>query len=411
MGKFFEYIKMAIKNILSNKGRSFLTMLGIIIGISSVIAIMGVGDGISMAMNSEADAVGGGQLYIYCSQDAITNKELISEEDMQAIKERVDGVNGVTPSMGASGITATGKGEFSISMSGGSADYVQALNYNIKRGRYFNESDVEESRAVCAITDADAKRLYGSDDVVGMSMDITVGEIVQTYQIIGVMEQKENTAFVSYSYEGMPVTLDVPYTSLEAYQGEFEGTQGVYVFADKTMDQKKISESVIRLLENRHPQAEEGYYQIQSFQDMLESLNTMLSMVTVFISFVAAISLLVGGIGVMNIMLVSVTERTREIGIRKSLGARTSSITLQFLAESAIISVLGGIIGIVLGYLGSLGICSLMSGSMGSEIAPGLTFGTIVTAAGFSCAVGIFFGIYPARKAAKLSPIEALRRN
>ena len=143
----------------------------------------------------------------------------------------------------------------------------------------------------------------------------------------------------------------------------------------------------------------------------MKVLNQMMGMVTAFISFVAGISLLVGGIGVMNIMLVSVTERTREIGIRKSLGAKTSSIMMQFLAESAIITAIGGIIGILLGIAAAFGICSIISQSQDMTLSPGISPMTILIATAFSCAVGIFFGIYPARKAAKLSPIEALRRN
>ena len=143
----------------------------------------------------------------------------------------------------------------------------------------------------------------------------------------------------------------------------------------------------------------------------MKVMNQMLGMVTAFISFVAGISLLVGGIGVMNIMLVSVTERTREIGIRKSLGAKTSSIMMQFLAEAAILTVIGGVIGIILGIIGAYGICSVISASMQMVISPGISLSTIMFATLFSCAVGVFFGIYPARKAAKLSPIEALRRN
>ena len=167
----------------------------------------------------------------------------------------------------------------------------------------------------------------------------------------------------------------------------------------------------MRLLEQRHQASGEDYYQIQSFQDVVSMLNDMMGMITAFISFVAGISLLVGGIGVMNIMLVSVTERTREIGIRKALGAKTSSIMLQFLAESAILTVIGGIMGILTGIAGGYGLCFLMSAGQEMTITPGISVSTVLIATLFSCAVGIFFGIYPARKAAALSPIEALRRN
>lgn len=411
MGNMLEYVKMAIQNIVANKGRSFLTMLGIIIGISSVIMIMSVGAGTTDAMNAEADDIGAGQISITCSSEADTANELITSDDIEAIKNKVDGVEGVTPYTGASGITQTSKGEFSISLDAGTEDLEKAATYIVKRGKYFSDVDVQEGRRVCTITDTDAKRLFGSDDVVGMDIDVTLDGMTHSYRIIGILGSKENTAFVQYTYEGMPVTIYIPYTSLMDYGIEMDGFYSLYVFADKKADTKKVTDSLIRLLESRHQSAGEDYYRVQSFQDMLETMNTMMGMVTGFISFVAAISLLVGGIGVMNIMLVSVTERTREIGIRKALGAKTASIMMQFLAESAIITALGGIIGIILGILGAVGICSLLSGNMGSTINPAVKASTILGATFFSCAVGIFFGIYPARKAAKLSPIEALRRN
>ena len=203
----------------------------------------------------------------------------------------------------------------------------------------------------------------------------------------------------------------MPYTSFENFGWKSDSFYSATVFAGEEASGEKVAKDIIHLLETRHQCAGENYYQIESFQDMIAELNGVLGIVTAFISCVAAISLIVGGIGVMNIMLVSVTERTREIGIRKSLGAKTSSILMQFLAEAAILTITGGIIGILLGLLGAVGACALMSSSMGSVIHPGLKVSTILGATLFSCGIGVFFGIYPARKAAKLSPIEALRRN
>lgn len=411
MGKILEYIKMALKNITANKGRSFLTMLGIIIGIASVIMVMSVGDGTANAMNAEVQELGTGQIYVYCSDDAINAEAWITPEDIEAVKAKVDGIDGASPEDSASGTTITGKGEFALVLSGGTEDSWKALNYNMKRGSYYTQADVQEGNRVCVITDEDAKRLFGSDDVVGMDIEVNVNGISQSYRIAGVTQQKENGSFVSYSYEGMPVTLDVPYTSFEAFGWESEAFYSFYAFTGDGADAKQVTNNMIHLLESRHQSAGEDYYQIQSFQDVLSEMNAMLSIVTTFISCVAAISLFVGGIGVMNIMLVSVTERTREIGIRKSLGAKTSSILMQFLAEAAILTIVGGIIGILLGLLGAMGICGIMSSAMDSVIHPGIKASTILGATMFSCAIGVFFGIYPAKKAAKLSPIEALRRN
>lgn len=411
MGNIAEYIKMAFKNITANKGRSFLTMLGIIIGISSVIMVMAVGDGTANAMNAEVQDLGTGQINVYCGDDAVNADEWITPEDVEAIKEKIQGVEGATPNDSASGTTATGKGEFSLSLSGGTEDLQKSMNFNMKRGSYFTAADVEEGNRVCVLTDNDAKRLFGSDDVVGMDIEVDIGGISGSYRIVGVTQQKENTSFISYTYEGMPVSLDVPYTSFSNFGWESNSFYSITVFSNDEASGEEVSRDIIHTLETRHQCAGEEYYQIQSFQDMLSEMNNMLAIVTTFISCVAAISLIVGGIGVMNIMLVSVTERTREIGIRKSLGAKTSSILLQFLAEAAILTILGGIIGILLGLLGAVGACKLMTASMGSTITPGIKASTILGATVFSCGIGVFFGIYPARKAAKLSPIEALRRN
>lgn len=216
------------------------------------------------------------------------------------------------------------------------------------------------------ISDSDAKRLFGTDDVVGMSLDVTCYDSSKSFRIMGVTTQKENGTFVSYTYDGMPVTVNIPYSAMDDLVTGADEFYSITAQADKTLDSQMIADQIVHILENA-TSVPGRYFQVQSFQDVMKSMNEMLGMVTAFISFVAGISLLVGGIGVMNIQLVSVTERTREIGIRKSLGAKTASIMMQFLAEAAILTVIGGLIGILLGILAAYGICTIMSSSMGGD--------------------------------------------
>lgn len=410
MNGLYEYIKMAVQNIRANKGRSFLTMLGIIIGIASVIAIVSIGEGTKNQMNSEISDIGGGQIYIYVSSEGMSEEVWITPEDIQAVRE-LEYVEGVSVADSYNGETVTGKGTFDLMVTAEGPDAKMINNADMKYGTYFGEREVEEAKPVCVISDADAKRLFGTDDVVGMSIDITCYDVTKSFRIAGVTTQKENGTFVSYTYEGMPVNVNIPYSAMNELAGDVDYFYSVTIQSDTSRDSQKTANEIIHVLEKRHQCAGDEYFQVQNFQDVMKSMNQMLGMITAFISFVAGISLLVGGIGVMNIMLVSVTERTREIGIRKSLGAKTSSIMLQFLAEAAILTVIGGVIGIILGIIGAYGICSVISVSMQMTISPGISLSVILFATLFSCAVGVFFGIYPARKAAKLSPIEALRRN
>ena len=230
--------------------------------------------------------------------------------------------------------------------------------------------------------------------------------------------QKENGTFVSYTYEGMPVTVNVPYTTMNEFTGVSDYFYSATIQGDKSLDSQKVADKVVSLLEKRHQCAGEDYFQVQSFQDIMSSMNQMLDMVTAFISFVAGISLLVGGIGVMNIMLVSITERTREIGVRMALGAKRRTIRMQFVIEAIMLCLIGGIIGILIGIgIGALlgKVAGFVIQNMYSQYAnyiimtvhPSVT--AIMLSLFFSMLTGVFFGYYPANKASKMEVIDALR--
>lgn len=409
MAQLLEYLKMAVDNIRANKGRSILTMLGIIIGISSVIMIMSIGQGAKGEIGDQLNAVAGGQIFIsgaYGDSDLI----YLTPEDLEAIKE-VEGVKGVTPNDSMSGKLISPRDiEFDVGITTGTEDLKYTHNPEMKYGRYFTDSDVEAMNLVAVIGESDARKLFGTDDVVGMSVEATIYDTTQEITMIGVIreEQTEEGGLVnSMMYNSNRVSLYMPYTANYAFGYILDDFYGIFVIADSGYSSVAVSSEIVSLLERRYQVQGEDKFYVEDAESQIKMITDVLDMLTAFIAFVAAIALLVGGIGVMNIMLVSVTERTREIGIRKALGARTRSIMMQFLSESAIITAMGGIIGIVLGIIGAKAVCSLPMLGFPARI----SISTIILATFFSSCVGIFFGIYPARKAAKLSPIEALRRN
>lgn len=409
MAQLLEYLKMAVDNIRANKGRSILTMLGIIIGISSVIMIMSIGQGAKGEIGDQLSAAVGGQIFIsgaYGDSDLI----YLTPEDLEAIKE-VEGVKGVTPNDSMSGkLISPRDTEFDVAITTGTEDLKYTHNPEMKYGRYFTDSDVEAMNLVAVIGESDARKLFGTDDVVGMSVEATIYDTTQEITMIGVMkeEQTDEGGLVnSMMYNTNRVSLYMPYTANYAFGYILDEFYSIFVVADTGYSSVAVSSEIVSLLERRYQVQGEDKFYVEDAESQIKMMTDVLDMLTAFIAFVAAIALLVGGIGVMNIMLVSVTERTREIGIRKALGARTRSIMMQFLSESAIITALGGIIGIVIGILGAKAICSLPMLGFPARI----SVTTIILATLFSSCVGIFFGIYPARKAAKLSPIEALRRN
>lgn len=403
MAQIREYIKIALMNIRSNKGRSVLTMLGIIIGISSVIMVIAIGNGVRGQVNEELEGIAGGQVAFYVDSTRKDTTVTFDQSDFDAVASQVAHVKGVTPQYATWGTAEGPKGNFDISLQGGNTGLQYLSSEPIIRGRYFSQEDCDAGNGVCVITESSAVALFGTTDVVGMTFEATFYGVTQEMKVIGI-RQDSTSSLITASVGNQTIQADCPLTFLgNKFYYYIESFDQFYVVAENSSYCTQVASDALNLLEARHQVRGENQIQMESFTDVSSQFNSILSIVTVFVSFVAAISLLVGGIGVMNIMLVSVTERTREIGIRKALGARTGSILLQFLAEAGIITLLGGIIGIALGILGAMGVCAVAGVTAGIEPA------VVMIATLFSCGVGIFFGIYPAKKAARLSPIEALR--
>lgn len=411
MSRIFEYIKIALMNIRSNKGRSFLTMLGIIIGISSVILIVSAGNGIKTGISSQLDELIGGYIGLYADSsveggDAI----MFTDDDLDMIIEKVDHVKGATDMwMFGSASAQSNKGTFSAAPTFGN-EFLEFYNTEpIVRGRYFTRNESQKGSKVCVITERGAKKLFGSTDVIGLEVNMTLYGITQEYRIVGVRKDSDSAA-KGMVFNSGDVEMEIPLSVLESVYGFYtEKFSSFYVFCDSSENIASVSKQCKTLLEAKYNVRGKEIIQVQDMASQIDMISDVLNYVTIFVMLVAAIALIVGGIGVMNIMLVSVTERTKEIGIRKALGAKTGSILFQFLMEAVIITLIGGAVGIILGVLGAQGVCSLVEmagvGGIHAVIDPKV----VLTATAFSSLIGIFFGIYPARKAAKLSPIEALR--
>ena len=412
MSKFIEYCKIAFFNIKSNKVRAFLTMLGIIIGISSVVAIVSLGNGFKKRINDELSSLAGNTLEIYSIGDTS-----FDDEDLEVLRQKDRHVIGATQIMTLPG-EASYKDlkTYSSSIKLGNEWLDQTSRYDILYGRYFTKEESDMAEKVCIITKSSARKMFGVEDAVGMTIDLYYGNNKRggTFRIIGVRDDNSTQmADLIMGSGSAEVTVECPFNSfIDAIglSGYHLGYYDIVLVLDDSENSSDVLSHAKAILESRHDIRGENQIIAIDFNAIFQTVGASLTLVTLLIMLVAGISLFVGGIGVMNIMLVSVTERTREIGIRKALGARTGSVLTQFLVEAASISLLGGIIGIILGLAGAEFVCFLISSFSESTLVADFNPLFILGIAIFSMSIGIVFGILPARKAAKLSPIDALRR-
>jgi putative ABC transport system permease protein len=408
-----ESIRIALRSLSANKLRSALTMLGIIIGVAAVIALMGVGRGAQHAIDTQINSLGTNLLFVSPGaansegvRQAQGSSQTLTYEDALALNDpqNLPAVAGVAPEVRAFGQVVYQGNNANTPIAGVTPDYQSVRNYNVQSGEFINQANIT-SRSLVAVIGANvASELFtGGEDPVGQT--IRINNV--PFRVIGVLESKGGSGFGNQDDQVL-VPLTTAITRLQRNRfgsGNVISQISVQVVDANQMD--PATQQISEVLRQRHHIRYEDDFTIRSQQDILASANQITGVMTLFLGGVAGISLLVGGIGIMNIMLVSVTERTREIGIRKAIGATRQNVLGQFLTEATILSVLGGLIGIALG----AGIARLISGlqagtvTIQAVVAPD----SILLATLFSVVVGLFFGIYPAYRAAQLNPIDALR--
>ncbi|WIF93965.1 ABC transporter permease [Caminicella sporogenes] len=398
-----ESIKVALNAIWVNKMRSLLTMLGIIIGISSVIAVVALGQGSKEMIKKEFENFGVNRAYLGINwNENITDRDIFTHEDIEVLKRAFKkDIDALSPLFDNNGEVAIERKNERIYIKGVNEEYNRIERKEIIDGRFLVSSDIKGNREVAVINDEMALKLFGRRHVIGEKILVKTSSRNISLVIVGVYKEKKSM-FAGFGRE-MPRDIYVPISTVEKMFGVGNRVYGIEINFKSGINTKETLDKMIKLIERRHGNTQKNKYRSFSAESELKSVNKVTGIMTAVVGAIAAISLLVGGIGVMNIMLVSVTERTREIGIRKAIGARHKDILFQFLVEAVIISGIGGIIGTVLGIGLSFVIASFI------KLKPTISIMTIIIAWMFSAGVGIFFGIYPANKAAKLDPIEALR--
>lgn len=402
MGMLFENMLMALSAIKANKMRSFLTMLGIIIGISSVISVVSIGDSMRALFKQLYQSIGITQAYLYVSWnvDEYRDEDFFNLDEKDRFQEVfADDLDYVACSTSASGEAVYKHNKEKYDFLAVDYNYTDVQPVDLVAGRFLNEADIKARRNNLVLEEKGAKKLFGGQDPLGKTCRVTIEGNVTDFTVVGIYRKNLSPIEALLMGSGDSQEGFMPYSLLVTPDSTF---RQIHLFLKEDADDITVSlrmRQYVANLKNRTVD-EITYF---SAKDQLGSWDSIMGGLSAAVGGIASISLLVGGIGIMNIMLVSVTERTKEIGIRKALGARTRDVLIQFLTESAILSALGGIIGVIL----AVGLLSLGGAVLGVAVV--VKPMVVAMAVSFSAVVGVFFGIYPASKAAKKDPIEALR--
>jgi len=399
-------IRVAFRALVRNKMRAALTMLGIIIGVSAVIAMVSIGQGASASVQAQIESIGTNLLFVSAGAQNVggvrsgtgdTGTNTLTVEDLDAIKREVPSVSMVTPAVNARSQLVAGNMNWNTSVQGVSEQYPDIRKWTVQNGTFFTDADVRTAARVIVIGQTIADNLYPGTDAVGQ----TIRVLNLPFRVVGVMARKGQ----DQQGRDQDDTAFAPYTTVQKKVLGSPRVQIAYVSAISQDATYTAQAQITDLLRQRHKLTdnEANDFTVRNMTDIADAANETSNTMTILLACIAGVSLLVGGIGIMNIMLVSVTERTREIGIRMAIGARSSAVRSQFLIESIVLSLTGGTIGIILGVVFSLAIPRLLGWP--TLVSTMAIIGSVL----FSAAVGIFFGYYPARKAAALDPIEALR--